>query len=121
MKKGQTLVVLLVFIAIAMAIVVAAVSSVINSTTGGSQYEIGQSAYLLAESGLEEAMLRLLRDPAYTGETLTTADGSTTIIVTGTIQKIIISTATVGNSTRKIQVEAEYINNVLTVISWNEI
>ncbi len=121
LRSGQTLVVLLVFVAMAMAVVVAAVSVVVNSTTAGSQYEIGQTAYLLAESGAEEAMLRLLRDPAYAGETLTTIDGAVTIAVTGSSQKTIVSTATVSSTVRKIQVVAGYTNNILTVISWKEI
>lgn len=121
MKRGQTLVVLLVFVAIAMTVVVAAVSTVINSTQGSSQVEIGQQAYLLAESGAEEAMLQLLRDPNFTSETLTTVDGRTTILVTGTSQKTIVSTATVGTTVRKIQVVAGYANGILTVISWKEI
>lgn len=121
LRCGQTLVVLLVFVAIAMTVVVAAVATVVNSTIGVSQVEAGQTAYILAESGVEEAMLRLLRDPNFTTETLTTADGSTTIIVTGSSQKTIVSTATVGNTVRIVQVVAGYTDNVLTVVSWKEI
>lgn len=121
LHSGQTLVVLLIFVAMAMVVVAAAVSTVVNSTAGGSQVEIGQVAYMLAESGAEEAMLRLLRDPDFTSETLTTVDGSTTITVTGASQKNIVSTATVGSTVRTIQVVAGYTDNILTVISWKEI
>lgn len=121
LRSGQTLVVLLVFIAMGLAVVAASVSTVINSSMGTTQYEMGQSAYLLAESGAEEGMLRLLRDPNFSSGTLTSVDGNATITVTGTSTKTIVSTATVGNSVRRIQVVASYINDVLTVTSWKEI
>ncbi|KKU79760.1 MAG: hypothetical protein UY06_C0014G0001, partial [Candidatus Amesbacteria bacterium GW2011_GWA2_47_70] len=51
LRSGQTLVVLLVFIAMAMAVVSAAVAVVISNTQSGSRYELGQTALGLGESG----------------------------------------------------------------------
>ena len=121
MKKGQALVILLIFIAMGLTVVVATVSTVINNSIVSSQYEIGQTAYFLAESGAEEAILRLLRDPEYMGGTLTMADGSITITVTGVSPKTILSTSTVGTTIRKIQVIVSNADNILTVLSWREI
>lgn len=121
LRSGQTLVVLLVFIAMGLAVVAASVSTVINSSVGTTQYERGQSAYLLAESGAEEGILRLLRDPSFSAGALTSVDGNATITVTGTGTKTILSTATVGTTVRTIQVVASFVNDVLTVTSWKEI
>ena len=121
MRKGQTLVVLLVFVAMAMAVVSAAVAVVISNTQSGSRYEVGQTALGLAESGAEEAMLLLLRDPAFAGSTLTTVDGTATISVSGSDSKQIVSSAVVGGTTRKIQVVAGYTAGVLTIQTWREI
>lgn len=121
LRSGQTLVVLLVFIAMGLAVVAASVSTVINSSVGTTQYERGQSAYLLAESGAEEGILRLLRDPSFSAGALTSVDGNATITVTGTSTKTILSTATVGTTVRTIQVVASFVNDVLTVTSWKEI
>lgn len=121
MRRGQTLVVLLVFVAMAMAVVSAAVAVVISNTQSGSRYEVGQTALGLAESGAEEAMLLLLRDPAYAGGTLTTVDGAATISVSGSDPKTILSSAVVGETRRKIQVVAGYTAGILTVQTWREI
>ena len=121
LRSGQTLVVLLVFVAMAMAVVSAAVAVVISNTQSGSRYELGQMALGLAESGAEEALLLLLRDPSFAGETLTTVDGTATISVTGSDPKTINSVATVEGATRKIQVVADYTAGVLEVQTWREI
>ena len=121
MRRGQTLVVLLVFVAMAMAVVSAAVAVVISNTQSSSRYELGQMALGLAESGAEEAMLLLLRDPSFAGETLTTVDGTATISVTGSDPKTINSVATVEGATRKVQVVADYSAGVLEVQTWREI
>ena len=121
MRKGQTLVVLLVFVAMAMAVVTAAVAVVVSNTQSSSRFEIGQTALGLAESGAEEALLLLLRDPTYAGGTLTTVDGTATISVSGSDPKQIVSSAVVGGARRKIQVVASYTAGVLTVQTWREI
>ncbi|KKU02505.1 MAG: hypothetical protein UX99_C0007G0022 [Candidatus Amesbacteria bacterium GW2011_GWB1_47_26] len=121
LRSGQTLVVLLVFIAMAMAVVSAAVAVVISNTQSGSRYELGQTALGLGESGVEEALLMLLRNPNYAGGTLTTVDGTATISVSGSDPKTIVSSAAVGEIRRKIQVVASYTAGILTVQTWREI
>lgn len=121
MRRGQILVVLLVFVAMAMAVVSAAVAVMISNTQSSSRFEVGQTALGLAESGVEEALLMLLRDPNYGGETLTTTDGTATISVTGSDPKTILSSAVVRGAGRKIQVVASYGLGVLKVQTWREI
>jgi len=65
--------------------------------------------------------LRLVRDPAYSGETLEIPDGTAIIEITQANPPIILSTGTVGDSVRKIQAETIYNNDVLTVSSWKEV
>lgn len=121
LRSGQTLVVLLVFVAMATAVMTATVAVVISNTQGGSRFETGQTALGLAEAGAEEAMLLLLRDPAYSGGALTTVDGTATISVSGSDPKQIVSSAVVGEVRRKIQVVASYTAGILTVQTWREI
>ncbi|MDZ7587479.1 MAG: hypothetical protein U0946_07025 [Patescibacteria group bacterium] len=115
------MVVLLVFVGMAMAVMTAAVAVVISNTQSGSRYEVGQTALGLAESGAEEAILLLLRDPAYSGGALTTGDGTATISVSGSDPVQIVSSAVVGEARRKIQVVASYTAGILTVQTWGEI
>lgn len=121
MKRGQSLVVLLVFMAIAMTVTSAAVVMMIVGSTAASRYEQGQIAYATAESGAENALLRLLRDPNYAGETLTIGSATATITVTGTDPKTVTSTGASGGFTRQVQVVAGYTSGILTVTSWSEV
>lgn len=119
-KKGQTLVILLVFMAMAITITTAAVVVIIVNSQTGSKWEQGESALVIAESGAENALIRLLRDPSYTGETLTVGAGTATIVVTG-VNPTVDVTGTVGNFSRRVRVMGSYSGGVLTVSSWREV
>lgn len=120
-QKGQALVVLLFFMAMALTITsVAIVANIVNSTTTTRVGE-GLTAEQYAQSGSENALLRLLRNPSYTGETLTVGTGTVTVNVTGTGVKTITATATNGNFTRTIVVDVTVTNGVLHILSWKEV
>lgn len=120
-KNGQALVVLLVFMVVAITITTMAVALVIINATAASQVEQGDMALKLAESGAENALLRLVRDPTFTGtETFTLGSGSVTATVSGVNPSIITSQAMVGNFVRTTSVSASFVNTVLTIHSWRE-
>lgn len=121
MKPAFTLVLLLVFMAIALTLTSAAIVIILVNSAAASKYEQSQMAYSLAAGGAQNALIRLLRDPAYAGETLTIPPlGTTIILVTGTNPKTIASTARVGNFKRQIQVTANDADGKLTVTNWTE-
>lgn len=119
--KGQALVTLLVFVVISLIITSASVSIVLVNSLSASKFEQGLMARSFAESGIENALLRLLRDPGYTGETLNLNDGSATVTVAGTNPKTITSIGRIGNFTRTIEAQAAWTNYILSVTSWREI
>jgi len=119
--SGQTLVLLLIYVVVAMIITTAAVAiSVVNSRATDKVYQ-GTTAYDVAESGAETAMLKLLRNPNYLGETLTVNGGSATITITGGALKTVTSKGTLGNFTRTIQAVVDTSDNILVIVSWKEI
>ena len=122
MKTGQALVSLLVFIATATIITAAATTvTLINSQTTG-KFAQGESALTIAQTGADNAILRILRDPngTYTGEgPITIGSGTATITVGGSSVKTIISEGQDGNFIRKIQVVGTFVNNTFTVSSWD--
>lgn len=120
-QTGQALTILLFFMAITLIVTTAAVTLIINSSLGASRFEQSLAAYDLAEAGIENATLRLLRDPAYTGETLTIDSGTATITVTGTNPQTITSAGQFNNFRREIRVVAGFTNGVLAIQSWNEV
>ena len=121
LKAGQALITLLIFMVVAITLTAGAIAILINNTLSTSKIEQTQLAYATAESGAENAILRLLRNPNYTGETLSINGGTATIQITGTEPKVITSVGTVGNFIRTLEIRVGYTNNILTVSSWKEI
>lgn len=99
----------------------ASVGLILNSSTSTDKVYQGSNALTIAEGGAETAMIKLLRNIDYTGETLTIGEGEAVISVSGSNPKIISSTGTYNNFSRTIQVIVSTTNNILTVTSWREI
>lgn len=117
-QRGQSLVLLLFFVLMAMTFAVTAIFMSVIGAGSSTALEAGVEVRELADSGVENALLKLVRNSSYTGETY--PDGSVSIAVTGTNPKTISVTAKDGNFTRTIEVLAAYNNNVLSVTSWKE-
>lgn len=120
-ESGQTLVSLMIFMVTAIIIITAAVAVIISNAKSTSKFYQGIVSYDLAESGIENAIIRLLRDPSYSGETLALGEDTVQIQVLGggASPYTITSTSTNGNFKRTIQATASY-NNILTISSWEE-
>ncbi len=122
LMKGQALIALLSFIIISITVISAAVIILVTDTLASSKVELGASAYVLAQSGAESALLRLLRNPSYTGpDVITTQDGTVTITVQGTAPYTIYSTGKAGNFVRRIRATATYVNDELKLTEWKEL
>lgn len=119
-NTGQALVTLLVFTAVAMIVISASVAMIIITSTGSYRFANRQQAHLLAESGVENALMQLLRNPSYSGETLTTTEGTATISMSGTNPKIIRSSAVVGTVTTVLNVTVADTSGMLDITSWEE-
>lgn len=120
-QSGQALVALLAFMATAVTLTTAATMVTVANVQSTSRYGLGQEALELAETGADNALLRLQRDPAYAGETLTLANGTATITVSGSSPKTITVVGKSGNFRRTVQVVAAVSGTVLTVTSWDEV
>ena len=120
-NAGQALVMLLMYMMIAIIVTSASVMLIIiNSRATDSLYQ-GSNAYDIAESGAETAMIKLVRNPNYAGETLTVGGGQAVITITGSNPKTIVSQGTLNNFTRSIQLIVDTSNNTITAISWKEL
>jgi hypothetical protein len=119
-QSGQMLVALLSFMAVALTLTTAVTIVTLTNALTASKYSLGQDALAVAEAGADNALLRLERDPTYTGETLTVGSGTATITVSGTSPKTITSVGQSSTFRRTIVVTATQTNNVLAVTSWVE-
>ncbi len=121
LQSGQSLVTLIIFIMIFIGIFTVSIMMMVVNSQATDDLQQGIIVHQITESGAENALLRLLRDPSYTGETLTIGNGSVTSTVTGDdYHKIITAVGTVGSFQKKIQITINY-NDVMTISSWQEI
>ena len=120
-NRGQTLVTLLVFTVVAIAITSTAISIMINITRSASIVESRIIASQAAESGIENAIIRVLRDPEYAGETLQVGDASVEISVAGSNPIVITADATYGSYIQTVQTTIAYVDNSLTISDWEYI
>jgi|SRR3989338_1963490 len=120
-KKGQALLMLLVFSVIGLLVGSAATTLILVNSSNVQKSQAGLTTLQIAESGMENALIRILRNPNYQGETLTIGQGTATITVTGSGPFTLTSIGSIGNFSRTIQVIADYNNNILTVTSWREV
>ena len=120
-NQGQTLITLLVFTVVAMAIITTAVSIIINISKSASIVESHTIMSGAAESALENAILRVLRDPTYAGESILIGETLVEITVNGTDPIEIRADATYGEYTQAVQAEVSYVNNRLTATSWDNL
>ena len=122
-ESGQALVSLLFVAIIGITIISSAVILVYENTQSASITEQGTYAYYVAESGAEEGLLRLLRNPNYTGtaagQPLSVGFGSVVIQV-NPASGLITSTGTYNSTVRKIQLQTVYNNGVRSISSWKE-
>ena len=120
-QRGQALVTLLFFVLISLTITSAAIIIIIANSLSASKFQEGTLSYYTAESGVENALLRLLRDPNYAGETMTIGSTTVVVTVTGTNPKTVVSVAQNGNFKRTVQAQATYNNGLYTFSNWKEL
>jgi hypothetical protein len=121
-RSGQALITLIFYVLIVLTVTIAAVILVNIYAISASKLQDGTIAYYIAESGAENAILRIIRNPGYTGEAnLAIGDGFATIVITPGNPVIIVSTGTMGKYIRKIRVTAVLVNGIYTIQSWREI
>src|SRR5579872_181096 len=123
-QKGQALVPLLIFVATAIIITSAAIAIAIINIQSTSQFTQGQQAYDTAESGAEDAILKLVRNSSF-GSSYSVSVGNylANVVVSPSGQattKTITAEGVVNNFRRKIQVSGQFNSDgTFSVVSWN--
>lgn len=113
---------MLFFTLIGITVISSAVFIIITNSKGSAKLQQSVVAYEIAQSGAENAMLQLLRNPAYLGEVMTIGDGTATIQVSSNSGTFTItSKGQSGNFIKKVQVIGTYQNYVITFSQIKEI
>lgn len=119
---GQVLTSVIVFMAFGLSVIaLSAVLTIINIQNTAKNTQSAQ-ALTYAESGAEEGVLRLLRDPGFAGGTLVIDGISVPISVSGdAVNKTVTSTASFNGFTKKIQATVSLANEKLVLLSWKQV
>lgn len=121
-RRGYVGILLSIIVLILTIITTASVAIGISSLKGTTLLGSSEAVLSLAESGVDNAILRLLRDPSYVGETdLRIGSGNVTIEVSGAETYTILSTATQYQVVRTLRVTLTKVANSLTITNWEEI
>lgn len=121
-QKGQALISILLIMSLAVLVVSSALVSTSLSKTAGISTESDRVLYS-AETGVEEALIKLLRDPNYQTDSFT-FDG---VLVNIRIenpnpnQVTITSEALADNLKRTVEVLATFEDNILTITNWKQV
>lgn len=121
LSKGQALIPLLILVIIVLSLGTAAIELAISNVLIDRSFQEGLTGYYTTEAALENGLLRILRNPAYSSESLQIGDASCTIEITGTSPKIITSRCDNNRWVRKIQAEASFANGIMTVANVREV
>lgn len=121
--SGQILTSVLVFMAFGLSVIALSATLTIVNIQNTAKFAQSEQASNYAEAGAEEGILRLIRDPAYSGGNLSlSADSVIVISVSGVgATRTVTSTATYNGFTKKVQAEVSLANNKVSLVSWKQI
>lgn len=120
--QGQIMITMLYVMVVGLIITTGAALAVIANTQAATAYEMSALAHSAAESGLENAVLRLIRNPSYIGETLTIDADRTAVVTVSTGSGITItSVGTFRNITRRMEAGIQYNGGILSIDRWSEV
>ncbi len=118
---GQALVSLIVIISLVTVLLTSIVFVSIDQSKAALDAAQSKKALYLAETGIENAILMLLRNPTYSGGTFSVDGSSVDVNVAGGTIKTITSKATSGTHIKKVEVEVDTGENKIQLISWRQI
>lgn len=121
MKKGQVLVIMLVLVGFVMVIMSTALVLSLAGSTATTGTSDAVAAQYGAEAGLENGLMRLLRNPAFTTESFQVGRASVTVQVTGSGPYIVQAVANAGLAKRTVSAQAQFANGIMSVTNWKDI
>jgi hypothetical protein len=127
-QTGQALLTMLIFMSIGITMLTAATIVLVTNIFGSVTSEQSMTAYYAAESGAEDGLLHVLRNPSYNGTLPPYAVGEaqTSVTITnettnGSTNATIIATGTYQQATRTVEIKTATTNGAVVVTSWQEI
>lgn len=120
-QTGQALIMVILIGMIALIAVVSSTTLVVGELKKNTIATVGIAQYHVTYGALENAFIRLLRDPNYSGETLTLSPSTCYITVAGASTKTVVARCTDGTYVRKIQATVTFSSAIMSVSAISEI
>ena len=121
-SSGQALVTVIFGTVIALTVVTGSITALINDVEGNTAQEMSSKAIMAAESGVESALIGLLRNPGYVGETIQFDSRTSATVTVSTASGVLITAlGTSGPVTRRVSVTSHFNDINLVIDSWKEI
>jgi Tfp pilus assembly protein PilX len=118
---GQALLPLLIVIVIVLSLGTAVIELAIGNILVDRYFQEAIFGFYTAEAALENGLLRLLRNPAYAGESLQINDVPCTIETVGTSPVVMTATCNDTHQVRKVRAEINYVDGVMVVNHLGEV
>ncbi len=119
--EGQAMVMVMILAVVGISVVTASTAVTIASSQNASSFTKSEIAYSQAEAGIENAIISIIRDNSYSGETLTLGEGTVVVTVSGDLTKTITAVSTYGAVVRTVEATGTITNTVFAVTSWGEV
>lgn len=121
-QPGQVLVSVLIFMSFGLVIITMSAALTVINMQNTMKYAESARALNYAEAGAEEGIMRLIRDPSYSGGTLPLDSAVITLtVLTNGTNKTLTSTAVYNGFTKKVLVQLSLAGGIVSVTTWNEI
>lgn len=120
-QKGQALIMVMLIGLIALTAVVSSTTLVISELRKNVETNSGIVEYQITYGALENAFLRLLRDPNYSSETVVIGSSTCYITATAGITKTVEARCTDGKYVRKIDATVSFSSDIMTVTNITEV
>ena len=120
-KKGQALVPILIIILTIITLGVGTLYISIGGLLLSSYSASGETVLMAAEGALENGLLRILRSPNYSGESLQVNGLDCTITVNGLSPQVVSAQCVSDLVIRKLQAEVTFINGEMIVDHHQEV
>jgi|SRR3989344_98231 len=115
--SGQALISLIMISGISLIILTGAILVAVIAAQSSLTTRQSTQSRVSAESGIENAAIRLLRNPAYAGEILNIDSNTVTINIAA---NKIDSQGKVGSVIKRIESDFQLNNSILRILSWKD-
>lgn len=119
--NGFSLIAVLVVCMFSIFVITTAVALILSASQSVTDKVASESAVSLAESAAEDAILKLLRNPQYTGGMFALAGGQAVVSITNQPDSPVVAViATNAGIRRELTIHLQRIDGSLEIQSWKE-